>query len=111
MLFLMTACTPQLPSTTWVTPKSTATDISEIASSSLKPLRGHEEVPHLPECITHGEVDRRLLVDLALRVGPQLREVVGIAEAVEHPLVLGLEQRIVEPGERGAGQACPACAG
>jgi undecaprenyl-diphosphatase len=33
----MIACTPQLPSTTWVMPKSTATDISEIASSSLKP--------------------------------------------------------------------------
>ena len=31
----MTACTPQFPSTTWVTPKSTATDISEIASSSV----------------------------------------------------------------------------
>src|SRR5262249_2133567 len=33
----MTACTPQLPSTTCVTPKSTATDISEMASSSLRP--------------------------------------------------------------------------
>jgi hypothetical protein len=35
-LFLITACTPQLPSTTCVTPKSAATDISEIASSSLR---------------------------------------------------------------------------
>src|SRR5439155_13926245 len=33
----ITACTPQLPSTTCVTPKSTATDISEMASSSLRP--------------------------------------------------------------------------
>jgi hypothetical protein len=32
--FLITACTPQLPSTTCVMPKSTATEISEIASSS-----------------------------------------------------------------------------
>lgn len=31
----ITACTPRLPSTTWVMPKSTATEISEIASSSL----------------------------------------------------------------------------
>ncbi len=30
-------CTPQLPSTTWVTPKSVATDIKEIASSSVSP--------------------------------------------------------------------------
>src|SRR5262245_44209757 len=35
--FLMTAWTPQLPSTTWVTPKSTAIDMSEMASSSLSP--------------------------------------------------------------------------
>src|SRR5262245_55841668 len=33
-LFLMTARTPQLPSTTWVMPKSTAIDVSEIALSS-----------------------------------------------------------------------------
>src|SRR5882672_11251275 len=37
-LFLTMAWMPQLPSTTWVTPKSTAMDISEIASSSLNPL-------------------------------------------------------------------------
>src|SRR5665647_814954 len=30
------ACTPQLPSTTCVTPKSTATDMSDTASSSLR---------------------------------------------------------------------------
>ena len=34
--FFRIAWTPQLVSTTWVTPKSTATDISEIASSSLR---------------------------------------------------------------------------
>ena len=33
----MMAWTPQLPSTTWVTPKSTPTERSEIASSSLSP--------------------------------------------------------------------------
>ena len=37
-LFLMMAWIPQLPSTTWVTPKSTSTEISEIASSSVNPL-------------------------------------------------------------------------
>src|SRR5271157_1280061 len=37
-LFWMMAWTPQLPSTTWVTPKSTASYISEIASSSVRPL-------------------------------------------------------------------------
>src|SRR6516162_3168501 len=36
--FFRIAWTPQLASTTWVTPKSTATDISEIASSSESPL-------------------------------------------------------------------------
>src|SRR5215472_4478681 len=36
--FSITAWTPQFPSTTWVTPKSTATDIREIASSSESPL-------------------------------------------------------------------------
>jgi len=33
--FRIDPCTPQLASTTWVTPKSAATDISAIASSSL----------------------------------------------------------------------------
>lgn len=33
--FLTMPCTPQLPSTTWVMPKSTPTVISEIASSSV----------------------------------------------------------------------------
>src|SRR5262249_13409338 len=37
-LFFRIACTPQLPSTTWVTPKSTAADIRAIASSSLNPF-------------------------------------------------------------------------
>jgi hypothetical protein len=36
-LFFRIACTPQLPSTIWVMPKSTPTDISEIASSSERP--------------------------------------------------------------------------
>src|SRR5438132_1458454 len=36
--FLIVAWTPQLPSTTWVMPKSTATDMREIASFSLRPL-------------------------------------------------------------------------
>ena len=47
MLFLMIAWIP-IAVTTRVTPKSTPTDISEIASSSLIP-GGHQEVPHLAE--------------------------------------------------------------
>src|SRR5258708_7766448 len=35
MFLRIEPCTPQLASTTWVTPKSAATDIKEIASSSL----------------------------------------------------------------------------
>src|SRR4030081_1067763 len=35
--FRIVPWTPQLASTTWVTPKSAPTDINEIASSSLKP--------------------------------------------------------------------------
>src|SRR6202034_3947915 len=35
MLLRIEPCTPQLASTTWVTPKSAATDMSAIASSSL----------------------------------------------------------------------------
>ena len=35
-VFRIVPCTPQLASTTWVTPKSAPTDISEIASSSLR---------------------------------------------------------------------------
>jgi hypothetical protein len=37
-LFLMIAWMPQLPSTTWVTPKSTPMEMSEIASSSVSPF-------------------------------------------------------------------------
>ena len=37
MALRMIAWTPQFPSTTWVTPKSTAADITAIASSSLRP--------------------------------------------------------------------------
>src|SRR5947209_1843532 len=56
--FFKIAWTPQLASTTWVTPKSTATDISEIASSSLSPFCRHQEVPHLAEGIAHRTVER-----------------------------------------------------
>ena len=38
MFFFMIACTPQFPSTTWVMPKSTATDISAIALSAISPF-------------------------------------------------------------------------
>src|SRR6266851_5495623 len=68
-------------------------------------LGGHQEVTHLPERILHRQVDRGLLVDLALRIGAQLGQVVRVAEPVEHPLVLGLQQRVVELGQRGPREA------
>src|SRR5215469_8851075 len=70
----MMAWMPQLPSTTWVTPKSTATELSEI--------------------------DRRFLVDVLLRGRAEFFQIVGEGEAVQDPFVLGFEKRIVQGGER-----------
>src|SRR4051812_29838657 len=41
------AWTPKLPSTTCVTPRSTATDRSDIGASSVRTLRCHLEAPSL----------------------------------------------------------------
>src|SRR5205085_9140733 len=67
-----------------------------------QPARRHQEMAHLAERVAQRQVDRRFRVDVALRGRPELRQVFRIAETVEHPLVLRLEQRILETGERGA---------
>ena len=88
-------------------PKSTATDIREIASSSRRPfvvIRGHQEVSRLPGRVLHGQIDRGLLVDLRLRVRAQLGQVVRVAEPAQHPLVLRLQQGVAPRLQRGAGQ-------
>ena len=79
-------CTPQLASTTWVTPKSAATDISAIASSSLNAVHGHQEPPQLAERIAHRLVEARMIGDFGLRVGAEFGEIVREGEAVDRPL-------------------------
>jgi hypothetical protein len=86
-------------------PKSTAIDISEIASSSVSPLGVHQERPHLAECVFQRKIDGRFLVDRRLGFGAELLQIVGVAEAVHQPFVLGLEQRVVETLERCSRQA------
>ncbi len=63
-------------------------------------LGGHQERPHLAERILEGEVDRGFLVDVGLRLRAELFEIVGETEAVQHPLVLGFQERRGKPGER-----------
>src|SRR4029453_6547206 len=46
---------------------------------------GHEGVPHLAEGVAHGEIHRRLRVDVALRLGAELLQVLRITEALQHP--------------------------
>ena len=70
----------------------------------VEATRRHQEVAHLAERVPHREIDGGLLVDLALGVGAELREIVRVAEAVQHPLVLCLEQRVVQSGQRRPGQ-------
>jgi len=55
---LNTAWTPQLPSTTCVTPKSTAAEISAIASSSLKPLVFHQKSADFAKRVLHRQIER-----------------------------------------------------
>jgi len=52
----------------------------------------HQEIPHLAESIAHRVIDGRLFEDLALCVWSKVSQVLGIAEPVDHPLLLGLEQ-------------------
>src|SRR4051812_24229162 len=53
-------------------------------------LSHHQELAHLAERISQGEIDRRFRVDIGLRLGSQLTEVIGKTEAVHQPLVLSL---------------------
>src|SRR5262245_28424374 len=69
-----------------------------------EPARGHEEVAHLAEGVTHRQIHRGLRVDFALRLGAELGEVFRVAETVQHPLVLGFEQWVLQAVQRGAGE-------
>ena len=63
-----------------------------------------QEMPHLTERIAHRQIDRRFAEYRALCVCAEFREIVGEAKAVQHPFVLGFEQRIVEILQRRAFQ-------
>src|ERR1700693_339401 len=63
-------------------------------------LGGHQKTAHLAERIPQREIDRGFFVDILLRRGTELLKIIGEAEAVHHPLVLGFEQWVVQPGER-----------
>ena len=90
----MVAWTPRLPSTTWVIPKSTPTESSEIAASSLKPQPRHQQPPRLAESIAHRRIQRGFFVHLAQRRLAQLRQIIRMAEALHDPGILGLDQRV-----------------
>src|SRR6266446_10864274 len=53
-------------------------------------LSRHQKLAHLAKRIAQGEIDRRFRVDIGLRLGSELSEVIGKAEAVHQPLVLSL---------------------
>ena len=93
----MMAWMPQLPSTTWVTPKSTATELSEIASSSLNPLVVIRNVRTLRNASLRASSIEHFWVDLLLRCGAEFLEIMGVAKTVQHPFVLGFEQRVIQP--------------
>jgi hypothetical protein len=58
---------------------------SEIVSSSLSPLGGHQEAAHLAECIPEGEINRGVFVDILLRCRAEFLKIIGEAEAVQDP--------------------------
>src|SRR3984893_5532185 len=61
-----------------------------------EPLCRHQEMPHLAESVAHRAVERGLGEDLGLCVVAEFGQIVRKAEAVHHPLVLCLQQWIVE---------------
>ena len=63
-------------------------------------LGGHQEAAHLAECIPEGEINRGFFVDILLRCRAEFLKIIGEAEAVQDPFVLGFEQGVVQPGER-----------
>src|SRR5262249_20426390 len=102
--FRITACTPQFPSTTCVTPKSTAMVISEMASSSLSFLVVIRKRRILRNASRRARSTDDFLIDVRLRVRSKLRQVVGVAEAVHQPFVLSFQHRIIERFQRGANE-------
>src|ERR1700691_1409567 len=60
-----------------------------------QPFGRHQETAHLAERVPQREIDRRLLVDILLRRGAELFEIVGEAETVQDPFVLSFKQRII----------------
>src|SRR5262249_59009712 len=96
----MMAWMPQLPSTTWVTPKSTPMDMSEIASSSVNPLVVIGKLRILRNASRRARSIEDFFVDLLLRLGAELLKIISEAEAVQDPFVLGFEQRVVQTRER-----------
>jgi N-methylhydantoinase B/oxoprolinase/acetone carboxylase alpha subunit len=111
--FLRIAWTPQLPSTTWVTPQSTASDISEIASSSVRPFlraKGQQTVPKGDALIIEmpgggglGDPARRApeLVRDDVRLGLVSRE----AAVATYGVVIGDDLAIDWPATEAARQA------
>ena len=90
----------KLPSTTWLMPKSTPTEISEIASSSVKSLLTIRNRRIFQNASRIAGSRRNGLENLALRLPGQALRDNWLAEAVHHPLVAGFEQRIIETFER-----------
>ncbi len=87
--FLTIACTPQLPSTTCVIAEIDADrDERDRPRPRTASLRRHQEMPHLAEGVAQRQVDRGFGVEMSVcALAPELRQVVGIAEAVQHTLV------------------------
>lgn len=59
-----------------------------------QPIMLHQKLARRPERVAQCEIDRRLLVNLGLRIPPQLAQIVAVAKAVQDPLVWGFQQRI-----------------
>src|SRR3984957_12058903 len=56
-----------------------------------QPFDVHQEAAHLAERVLHRKIERRCRVDLALSLGAELGEIVGVAEPGQHPVGLGLD--------------------
>ena len=59
----------------------------------------HQETAHLAERILHGEIERRIGVDLALPLRTEFGEIVRMAEAGQHPIGFSLDQGVTEVGK------------
>ena len=63
----------------------------------------HQEPAHLAERVLHREIERGFGVDFALPLGAEFGEIIRMAEAGQHPVGFGFDQRIGQIGERPAG--------